>query len=147
MTAQDSLHFGLSLFWSELRLTSFSKSKSKLFYDWWLTANQFVLASSPLRLMTRYFFHLNLWDNSPYIISSLTRRRISFLWICLAFRQAYISRMSIAYSMLLKILPLHYTQVPCQYRLRRADHAYLTYFMLQRQPSYLNGSKLYHRQV
>jgi hypothetical protein len=33
-----------------------SKSKSKLLYDWRFTANQFVLASSPLRLMTRFFF-------------------------------------------------------------------------------------------
>jgi hypothetical protein len=31
---------------------------------------------------------------------------------------------------------LHYTQV----RLYRADHAYLTYIMLQQQPSHLNGS-------
>jgi hypothetical protein len=35
-----------------------SKSKSKLLYDWRFTANQFVLASSPLRLMTRIFFFL-----------------------------------------------------------------------------------------
>jgi hypothetical protein len=31
------------------------KPKSKLLYDWRLTANQFVLASSPLRLTTRDF--------------------------------------------------------------------------------------------
>jgi hypothetical protein len=42
---------------------------------------------------------------------------------------------------------LHYTQVLCQYRLYRADHAYLTYLMLQRQLSHLNGRKLDHRQV
>jgi hypothetical protein len=35
---------------------SLSKSKSKLLYDWWVTANQFVLASSPLRLMGRIIF-------------------------------------------------------------------------------------------
>jgi hypothetical protein len=34
----------------------FSKSKSKLLYDWRFTANQFVLASSPLRPTTRFFF-------------------------------------------------------------------------------------------
>jgi hypothetical protein len=34
------------------------KSKSKLLYVWWLTANQFVLAPSPLRLMiTDLFFN------------------------------------------------------------------------------------------
>jgi hypothetical protein len=37
---------------------------------------------------------------------------------------------------------LHYTQVLCQYRLYGADHAYLTYLMLQRQLSHLNGRKL-----
>jgi hypothetical protein len=39
------------------------------------------------------------------------------------------------------------TQVPCQYRLYRADHAYLTYFMLQRQLNHLNGRKLDCRQA
>jgi hypothetical protein len=35
-------------------------SKTKLLYDWRLTANQFVLASNPLRLTTRdFFFQLN----------------------------------------------------------------------------------------
>jgi hypothetical protein len=34
------------------------------------------------------------------------------------------------------------TQVLSQYRLCRAPHACLTYLMLQRQPSYLNGRKL-----
>jgi hypothetical protein len=33
-----------------------SNSKSKLLYDWWFTANQFVLASSLLRLTTRGIF-------------------------------------------------------------------------------------------
>jgi hypothetical protein len=42
---------------------------------------------------------------------------------------------------------LHHTQVLCQYRLYRVDHAYLTYLMLPRQLSYLKGRKLDHRQV
>jgi hypothetical protein len=42
---------------------------------------------------------------------------------------------------------LHYIQVLCQSRLYRADYAYLTYFMLQRHLSHLNGPKLNHRQV
>jgi hypothetical protein len=32
------------------------KKKKKLLYDWRFTANQFVWASSPLKLMTRIFF-------------------------------------------------------------------------------------------
>jgi hypothetical protein len=46
-----------------------------------------------------------------------------------------------------KFFLLHYIQVLCQYRLYRADHAYLTYLMLQWQISHLNGRKLDHRQV
>jgi hypothetical protein len=46
-----------------------------------------------------------------------------------------------------KFLLLHYTQVLCQYRLCRADHAYLTYLMLQRQHSHFKVRKLDHRQV
>jgi hypothetical protein len=57
-----------------LKLDS-SLSKSKLLYDWRFTANQFVLASSPLRLTTRNFFpQLNPCDISPYVTSSLTIR-------------------------------------------------------------------------
>jgi hypothetical protein len=64
---------------------------SKLLYDWRFTANQFVLASSPLRLTTRdVFSQRNPCDISPYITSSLTRRWVCLLWICLAFRHIYI---------------------------------------------------------
>jgi hypothetical protein len=45
------------------------------------------------------------------------------------------------------IFLLHYTQVLCQYRLYRADHAYLAYLMLQRQLGHLNGRRLDHSQV
>jgi hypothetical protein len=38
-----------------------------------------------------------------------------------------------------KFFLLHYTQVVCQYRLWRADHAYLMYLMLKRPLSHLNG--------
>jgi hypothetical protein len=40
-----------------------------------------------------------------------------------------------------EVYVLHYTQVLCQYRLYRPDHAYFTYLMLQRQFSHLNGLK------
>jgi hypothetical protein len=46
-----------------------------------------------------------------------------------------------------KFFLVHYIQVLCQSRLCKADHAYLTYLMLQRQLSHLNGRKLDHRQV
>jgi hypothetical protein len=46
-----------------------------------------------------------------------------------------------------KVFFLHYTQVLCQSRLYTAEHAYITYLMLQRQLSHLNGRKLDHRQV
>jgi hypothetical protein len=46
----------------------------EIFYDWWFTANQFVLATSPLRLTTSNFiFQLNTCGYSPYIASSLSR--------------------------------------------------------------------------
>jgi hypothetical protein len=51
---------------------------SELLYDWQFTANQFVLATSPLRPMTKIFiFQLNTCGYRPYVISSLTRG-----WVC-----------------------------------------------------------------
>jgi hypothetical protein len=38
-------------------------------------------------------FQLIAYDDSPYVASSLTRRWVCLLWICLAFRQVYISHM------------------------------------------------------
>jgi hypothetical protein len=58
-----------------------SPSESELLYDWRFTANQFVLASRPLRLTTRdSFFNRTLAVIVlTYILSdSLTRR-----WLCL----------------------------------------------------------------
>jgi hypothetical protein len=46
-----------------------------------------------------------------------------------------------------KFLLVHYIQILCQYRLCKADHAFLAYLMLQRQLNHLNGRKLDHRQV
>jgi hypothetical protein len=50
-------------------------------------------------------------------------------------------------STLLKILPFALYKVLCQYRLCKADRAYHTYLMLQRQLRHLIGRKLDHRQV
>jgi hypothetical protein len=77
---------------SLLEIDRKSKSKSELLYDWQFTAKQFVLAPSPLRLMIRDFFQLNTCCHSPYVTSSLTRRWICLVWICLAFCEVYISR-------------------------------------------------------
>jgi hypothetical protein len=54
-----------------------SESESESLYDWRFTANQFVLATSPLRLTTSTFiFQLNTCCYSPYITSSLMRGRV-----------------------------------------------------------------------
>jgi hypothetical protein len=54
-----------------------AESDSKLLYDLQFTANQFILATSPLGLTTSNFFQLNTCSFSPYVISSLTIR-----WVC-----------------------------------------------------------------
>jgi hypothetical protein len=77
-----------------------SKSKSELLYDWWFTANQFVLTSRHLRITTRDFFNWTL-AAIAYVTSSLTRRCVCLLWICLAFVTCTFD----AYGMLLNLLP------------------------------------------
>jgi hypothetical protein len=54
------------------------ESESELLYDWLFTANQFVLAPSPLSVTTRNFFRLNTCGHSPYVTSLLKKR-----WVCL----------------------------------------------------------------
>jgi hypothetical protein len=51
-------------------------TESELLYDWRFTANQFVFATSALRLTTS-IFELIIYGYDPYVTSSLTRR-----WIC-----------------------------------------------------------------
>jgi hypothetical protein len=60
--------------------SSYSQSYSGLesLYDRRFTANQFVLATSPLRLETSNFiFQLNIWCYTFYVTSFLTRG-----WVC-----------------------------------------------------------------
>jgi hypothetical protein len=58
---------------------SLNYSQSELLYNLRFTANQFVLATSPLRLTTSNFiFQLNTCAYSPYVTSSLTRGWMSF---------------------------------------------------------------------
>jgi hypothetical protein len=69
-------------------------SKSKSLYDWRFADIHFVFGSSPLRhTTTDAFFQLNPCGNSPYVTSSLTRRWVCLLWICVAFRQVYVSHL------------------------------------------------------
>jgi hypothetical protein len=62
-------------------LNSKSKAESKLLYDWQFTANQFVLASSSLRLTTTDLFFLKVspCGNCPYVTFSLRRRWVSLM--------------------------------------------------------------------
>jgi hypothetical protein len=64
---------------------------SELLYDWRCTADQFVLATSPLRLTTSNFiFQLNTCGYSPYVTSSLTKGWIYRLQLLLVFSSAVI---------------------------------------------------------
>jgi hypothetical protein len=70
-----------------------SQSQSQLLYEWQFTADQFVLASSPLRLMTSdLIFQLNTCGYSPYVTSSLTRGSVCHLKLLLVLASAVILR-------------------------------------------------------
>jgi hypothetical protein len=59
-------------------LMTLYESQSELLYYWRFTANQFVFATSPLRLTTSNFiFKLNAYGYSPYVTSSLNGG-----WVC-----------------------------------------------------------------
>jgi hypothetical protein len=76
---------------NELEMTW--KSESKLLYDWWFKANQFVLATSTLRLMTSILiFQLNTSGYSPYVTSCLTRGWVCSLQLLLILAYAIIFR-------------------------------------------------------
>jgi hypothetical protein len=54
-----------------------AESESELLYDWRFTANQFVLATSRLRLTAINFFQRKLCGHNSYVTSCLTRG-----WVC-----------------------------------------------------------------
>jgi hypothetical protein len=61
------------------------QSQSQLLYDWRFTANQFVLATGPLRSTTSNFIlQLNTCGYSPYVTSSLTRGWVYHLQLLLS---------------------------------------------------------------
>jgi hypothetical protein len=66
-------------------------SGSELLYDWRFTANQFVLATSPLRPTTSNFIlQMNTCGYSPYVTSFLTRGWVCRLQLLLALARAVI---------------------------------------------------------
>jgi hypothetical protein len=67
-------------------------SESEILFDWRFTANQFVLATSPLRLTTSIFFLLNTCMYSPYVTTSLTRGWVCRLQLLLGFASVVILR-------------------------------------------------------
>jgi hypothetical protein len=77
-----------------------------------------------------FFFQLNSYGNSPYVRSSYEY----------AYEYVHFTHIACYWKSFL----LRYTQVLCQYRLYRADYAYLTYRMLQWYLSHLNGRRLDH---
>jgi hypothetical protein len=120
-------------------LKSKSESESEWLYDWRFTANQFVLAPSPLRFTTRDFFATeplrlysicNILSDKKMGLSVMNMLGLSSS-VCIARIACY-----------WKLLLLYFTQVLCQSRFCKADHVCATYLMLQRQLSHLNGREL-----
>jgi hypothetical protein len=79
------------------------KTKSKLLYDWRFTANQFILAPSPLRLAAIYFFFCN-WTLALIVLMQYP------LWgedgiLCYEYVWPFFKCTYRTCSMLLKILP------------------------------------------
>jgi hypothetical protein len=102
------------------------------------------LDAMPLEVHGQIFFQRNPCSHSPYVICSLTRRwglsLMNMLGLSSSVRIAHI-------ACYWKFLLVHCIKVLCQSRLRRADHAYLTYLMLQRQLSHLNIHYIYSQFV
>jgi hypothetical protein len=126
---------------------SFTK---KLFTNWLYWLSKLPPISSSWRQASwdsrpeMFFFQRNPCGHSLYVTSSLMRRWVCLSWTCLAFVKCTYRTSSI----LLKILPFYYVYIIlCQSTFYKADYAYLTYFMIQRQLSHLNGRKLDQRQV
>jgi hypothetical protein len=108
---------------------------------------------SQIKVTLRQAVYQAPWDSQPEIsfqvntcgnvTCSLARRWVFLLRICLVFRQMYVSHI----CHVNENSSFCTTQVLCQYRLYRANRAYLTYLMLQRHICHLNGRKLDHHQV
>jgi hypothetical protein len=80
--------------WSYNSILHTSESELELLYDWRFTANQFVLAPSPLRPTTNNFiFKMNTCGYGPYVTSSLTTEWVCRLQLLLVVASAAILRL------------------------------------------------------
>jgi hypothetical protein len=119
-----------------------------LLYDWRFTANQFVLASSPLRTTTRHFFQLSC-RNSPYVTFSVTRRWVC--WLLWIYTWHFVKSTFHTYSMLLKISSFCTTHNPLSVQAlhSRACVSYVSYavtaaYSLERSQAWSPESELYY---
>jgi hypothetical protein len=88
-----SLLAGCRLTATCLNCRIWTESKSKSLYDWQFISNQFILVTSPLRIMTIHFiFQLNTHGYVPYVTSSLTRGWVCHLQLLLVLASAIILR-------------------------------------------------------
>jgi hypothetical protein len=116
-----------------LRTESESESESELLYDWRFTANQFVLAPSPLTLTTRVFLTEPLWSES--LCNNLSDESMG---LCLIDMLVLLSNVWSHMTCYWKFLLLHYIQILCQSRFCKADHACLTYLTKHSFPQLLH---------
>jgi hypothetical protein len=96
--------------------------------------------AKPLETHDQIFF-FNPCVLSPYVTSSDEKMGLSLMLRLLS--SVRIAHIACYWTLFL----LHYIQVLCQYRLCKVHHAYVTYLMVQRQLSHLNGRNLDRRQV
>jgi hypothetical protein len=81
------------------------------------------LGVKPLETQDQILFQVNPCGHSPYVTSSLTRRWVCLLWICLAFCKVYVSHIqhvigNFSFCTIYK---------SCQPRVCKADHSSRTY--------------------
>jgi hypothetical protein len=83
-----------------------TKPESELLYNWWFTANQFILVPSLFWLTTRNFFFLklNIYSRSPCLTSSLKRKSVCLLWTQ---HYCYSTHFPVHLSTRIRILSLH----------------------------------------
>jgi hypothetical protein len=91
------------------------------------------LGAKPLEAHNQRFLQLNPCSHSPYVTPSLMTGWVCPSWISFAF----VKRTYHTHNILLKSSSLWTAYMSCRSRLRKADHIYLTYLMLQQQLSHL----------
>jgi hypothetical protein len=87
LTGWRPSHANLLLFVAAVARLS-SESKSKLLYR-----QSVHFGVKPTDTNHQRFCLLNRWGHSPHVTISLTRGCVCLLWICLAFRQVYVSHL------------------------------------------------------